>query len=158
MVLFTQQALLTGRVREYIPVISTEPEGLLVQHPALGAFAATRNERIVVRINSTQSIVIVEEGVNVNMDCFTWLRKFPGGTVQWLVQRRDENGQGRPCMVHVQKSISLAPCRACEIHCFFCMCESLCICRAQEFQVKKGTKLQSYYLQCYASCAKIYLR
>lgn len=89
-----------GPVREY-PAITGRPEEhnlVLAQDPALREFAAARNERIVVRIDNPHSTVIVEEGVNVNMDCLPWLRRFRGflgGTIQWLVQPRDENGHGK---------------------------------------------------------------
>lgn len=86
---------LTGLVRQYPAITGAEERALdLSQNPELRALAATRNERIFIEIDGPQSTVIVEEGVNANMDCFPWLSRFPGGTVQWLKRQRDENGEG----------------------------------------------------------------
>ena len=88
---------LTGPVRLYQAFTGAEAEQLseeLYQNPELREFAATRNERIFVRMEDSESVVIVEEGVNVNMDCSPWLSRFPGGTIQWLFQQRDGYGQG----------------------------------------------------------------
>lgn len=45
-----------------------------------------------VEINSTRQTVIVQEGVNVNMDCLPWLSKFgSGGIAEWYMQDIDIN-------------------------------------------------------------------
>ena len=67
----------------------------ITQNPELLRYAARKWERILVRMESPDSVVVAEEGVNVNLDCHPWLSRFPGGTIQWFMRPRDTNGQGR---------------------------------------------------------------
>lgn len=88
-----QLGTLTGPVRRYPAITGAQERALeLDQNPELRALAASSNERVFIEIDGPQSTAIVEEGVNTNMDCFPWLSRFPGGTVQWLMRQRDENG------------------------------------------------------------------
>jgi hypothetical protein len=90
-----RQGDLVGPVLPY-PVITAqmERELMLNQNPELLALAATRNQRILVEIEGPRSIVAVQEGVNANLDCFPWLSRFPGGTVEWFRIQRETNGDG----------------------------------------------------------------
>ena len=65
---------------------------ILGQNPDLRALAAMTGSRIHIEITGPMQGVIVEEDVNANLDCYPWLSNFPGGSVQWLFQQRDENG------------------------------------------------------------------
>jgi hypothetical protein len=55
----------------------------LRQIPALLDFAARTGETVRVEINETEQGAVVQEGVNVVLDCGPWLAKFPGGSVNW---------------------------------------------------------------------------
>ena len=81
--------------RRYTPIPITSAERrieLLQQRPDLLELAARTNERIFFEIDGPEFVVIVQENVNVNMDCLPWLSLFPGGDIQWLRQQRDTLG------------------------------------------------------------------
>lgn len=83
-------------VRPYTPIPVTSDEqrrGLLRQDPALLEFAARVNERILIEVDGPDSVALVQENVNVNMDCLPWLRRFTGGEIQWFMQLRDISGE-----------------------------------------------------------------
>ncbi len=83
---------LTGPVREFPAITGIEARELqLGQNSDLRALAATF-PRIFIELDSLDSVVIVAEGVNANLDCLPWLSRFPGGDIQWYFGRRDEDG------------------------------------------------------------------
>lgn len=55
----------------------------LSQNPDLLALAARTGERIVVDMANTDQGAAVQAGVNAVLNCSSWLRNFPGGTVTW---------------------------------------------------------------------------
>ncbi len=67
----------------------------LSQGPELLELAARSLSRIHVELENEQQTVIVEEGVNVNIDCLPWQSNFPGaadGMTDWFFQPRQING------------------------------------------------------------------
>ena len=82
-------------LRIYEPIsgpAAIERRERLRQDPALLELAARTNERILIEIDGPDFVAIVEENVNVNMDCLPWLMLFPGGDIKWFVRARDING------------------------------------------------------------------
>lgn len=63
----------------------------LVQGPAVLQMAAMSGETVVIRITGPQQTAIVQESVNAYMDCFPWFSRFPGGTIEWVVQDLNED-------------------------------------------------------------------
>ncbi len=61
----------------------------LGQNPDLLEFAAKTGERVIIVIDGPEILAVVQEEVNANLWCLPWLQRFPGGTIQWLFQRRD---------------------------------------------------------------------
>jgi len=59
----------------------------LRQNPDLLNFAARSGEMVFINITEPSQGGIVQDGVNVVMDCFPWLSNFPGGTIQWYRYR-----------------------------------------------------------------------
>ena len=77
------------------------PARQLRQDPSLRRVAIRRGLRIYTEIRGKQLSIVAEEGVNVNIDCFPWLR---GSTlsweVQWVLQRRNESGDSESRTVY----------------------------------------------------------
>ena len=90
-----QQSSLVGPVEPYSPLSpSDERIAQLSQDPSLLELAAMTGDRIFIVFESLMQTAIVQEDVNVNMDCLPWLSRFPGGDIQWLRnQRDDETGE-----------------------------------------------------------------
>ena len=59
----------------------------LRQNPDLLDFAARTGEMVFISITGPSQGGVVQDGVNVVMDCFPWLSNFPGGTIQWYRYR-----------------------------------------------------------------------
>ena len=73
---------------------------LLGQDPSLKVFSdrAKRGSSIYTEIVGEGSTVMVEENVNVNMDCLPWFENQSSTDVRqisWVLQRRDENGDSK---------------------------------------------------------------
>ena len=41
-------------------------------------------ETVNIVLESAWTVVFVQQGVNIDIDCLPWLRNFPGGQVTWL--------------------------------------------------------------------------
>ena len=74
-----------------IPLVKLEPltsrqlrELRLVHDPRLLEVAARVNSRVLVEFTQPMMTVVVQEMVNVNMDCYPWASNFPGGSIRWL--------------------------------------------------------------------------
>ena len=82
----------------YRQLNATELESIsLAQSPDLLRFAARTGENIIVNIDSVHQGAIVQEGVNVIMNCSEWLSNYPGGTIRWyksIFFGRDNNNLG----------------------------------------------------------------
>lgn len=63
----------------------------LTQGPHLVPLAARSMTRIHVQLEASQQTAIVEEGVNVNIDCLPWQSQISGGDTQWLFAQRTLN-------------------------------------------------------------------
>ena len=79
------------------PTITGEAENNLdlSQGPELSDLAARSLSRIHVELEGEQQTVIVEEEVNVNIDCLPFQSSLPGGSeesTEWFFQPRDING------------------------------------------------------------------
>ena len=59
----------------------------LRQNPSLLDLAARTGESVVINITESSQGAIVQDGVNVLMDCYPWLSNFPGGTIRWYLYR-----------------------------------------------------------------------
>ena len=59
----------------------------LRQNPALLDVAARTGEMVFISIIGPSQGGVVQDGVNVVMDCLPWLSNFPGGTIQWYRYR-----------------------------------------------------------------------
>ena len=71
------------------------------QDPSLRSYAIRRGLRIYTEIRRKQSSIVAEEGVNVNIDCFPWLRGYTlSWEVQWVLQRRNESGDSESRTVY----------------------------------------------------------
>lgn len=64
----------------------------LGQNPELQDILARTGERVIINITGTDSLAVVQEGVNALLDCFPFLSMFPGGNATWFLQRIDEFG------------------------------------------------------------------
>ena len=61
----------------------------LGQNPELLQFAAMTGETVLVIIDSAEVLAVVQENVNLNMNCLPWLQRFPGAQLRWLFQAYD---------------------------------------------------------------------
>ena len=59
----------------------------LRQNPVLLDVAARTGEMVLINITEPSQGGVVQDGVNVVMDCLPWLSNFPGGTIQWYRYR-----------------------------------------------------------------------
>ena len=55
----------------------------LAQNPKLLEISARPGEHVIVNINESSQGAVVQDGVNVVLNCLPWLNKFPGGLVRW---------------------------------------------------------------------------
>ena len=74
---------------------------LLGQDPSLKKFSdrAKRGSSIYTEIMGEGSTVLVEENVNVNIDCLPWFENQSSTDVRqisWVLQCRNENGDSKP--------------------------------------------------------------
>ena len=53
------------------------------QNPGLLDLAARTGERVVIDITGPEQGGVVQDGVNVVLNCSSWLSNFPGGTIVW---------------------------------------------------------------------------
>ena len=65
----------------------------LNQNPDLLQFAARFLSRVHIEITRAHQTVIVQEGVNANIDCLPWIMNFTGGTVLWFFKGRELDGE-----------------------------------------------------------------
>lgn len=90
---YGQLGTLTGPVREYEPLTGAQQRRIaLMQDPQLLQLAAMANERVFIELNGLEQGAFVQEGVNTNIDCLPWLRRFPGGSIQWFFALMNEDG------------------------------------------------------------------
>ncbi len=62
----------------------------LGQNPELLELAAlTFESSVIIIIEEPEVLAVIQVGVNVNFWCLPWLQMFPGGSIRWLLQRRD---------------------------------------------------------------------
>ena len=54
--------------------------------------AAKTNDVIIIRLTEASQSGVAQEGVNVIIDCFPWLSRFPGGSIEWTFIQLDEFG------------------------------------------------------------------
>ena len=54
-----------------------------MQNPDLLNYAARTGESITITIDSEQQGGIVQESVNIILDCTEWLSNYPGGNISW---------------------------------------------------------------------------
>ena len=59
----------------------------LTQNPRLLDMAARTGESVVINITESSQGAIVQDRVDVLMDCYPWLSNFPGGTIRWYLHR-----------------------------------------------------------------------
>ncbi len=59
----------------------------LGQNPELLELAAKTFESVIILINDSKVLAVVQESVNANFWCLPWLQRFPGGSIRWLFQR-----------------------------------------------------------------------
>ena len=50
----------------------------------------------VLELTGASQAATVQEGVSLNIDCFPWLQRFPGGSIQWYSTQLDEFGDPDP--------------------------------------------------------------
>ena len=55
----------------------------ITQNPGLLDLAARTGERVVIDIAGPEQGGVVQDGVNVVLNCSSWLSNFPGGTIMW---------------------------------------------------------------------------
>ena len=55
----------------------------ITQNPGLLDLAARTGERVVIDITGPEQGGVVQDGVNVVLNCSSWLSNFPGGTIMW---------------------------------------------------------------------------
>ena len=76
----------------------------LGQNPELLEFAAMTGESVLLIVDAPEVLGVVQENVNLYMNCLPWLERFPGATLKWLYQPYDanfmpgENIASFPCM------------------------------------------------------------
>ena len=61
----------------------------LAQNPKLLELAARTGERVVVNIAGPSQGSVVQDGVNVVLNCLPWLMNFPGGSIRWYFSKYD---------------------------------------------------------------------
>ena len=78
-----------------------ERELELLSDPEMLAVAARTGEVHIIELTGASQSAVAQEGVNLNIDCLPWLRRFPGGSIQWLVIQLNEFGEvrGEQCCV-----------------------------------------------------------
>ena len=69
-----------------------ERELELLSDPELLEIAAKTNDVVNIRLTGASQSGVAQEGVNVNIDCLPWLRRFPGGSIEWTFIQLDEFG------------------------------------------------------------------
>lgn len=63
---------------------ASEWEEIELRHdPELLTTAARTGESVNIVLNASLIGALVQEGVNVNIDCLPWLQDYPGGTIHW---------------------------------------------------------------------------
>ena len=86
------------------------------QNPDLQEFVLARTgERVIINITidnkliyditGGQSTAILQEGVNAVIDCFPFMRRFPGGQISWFSRRIDQFGNS----ITADSELSLPP-------------------------------------------------
>ena len=66
---------------------------------------ARTGERVIINITEGQSTAILQEGVNAVIDCFPFMRRFPGGQISWFSRRIDQFGNS----ITADSELSLPP-------------------------------------------------
>ena len=61
----------------------------LGQNSDLLEFAARTGDSVLVIVDGPEVLAVVQEGVNLNMNCLPWLQRFPGAMLRWLFQGFD---------------------------------------------------------------------
>ena len=56
------------------------------------AFAAKSEEMQIVELTGASQSASAQEDVSLSIDCLPWLRRFPGGSIQWSFVQLDEFG------------------------------------------------------------------
>ena len=75
----------SASAQENFQVLTGANIPVLAQNPDLLDVAAISGERVLIEITSPEATVIVQEDVNVVIDCTPWLMRFPGGSVRWYL-------------------------------------------------------------------------
>jgi len=84
-----------GPVTQLQPLTSRQLRELqLVHNPALLEVAARFNTRVFINFTMPMMTAIVQERVNVNMDCYGWAKNFPGGSIRWLSRNLNQGLNG----------------------------------------------------------------
>ena len=63
----------------------------LGQNPELLEFAAMTGESVLLIVDAPEVLGVVQENVNLYMNCLPWLEQFPGATLRWWYQPRGYN-------------------------------------------------------------------
>ena len=63
----------------------------LGQNPELLEFAAMTGESVLLIVDAPEVLGVVQESVNLYMNCLPWLEQFPGATLRWWYQPYDHN-------------------------------------------------------------------
>ena len=84
----------------FYPALPENTAKPLGQHPRLREFAVRRGSRIYTEIKIGQSVIIAEEGVNVNIDCLPLLGDDPTRDIRWFLQRRNESGDSKSILMN----------------------------------------------------------
>ena len=61
----------------------------LGQNPDLLEFAAMTGESVLLIVDAPEVLGVVQENVNLYMNCLPWLERFPGATLKWWYQNYD---------------------------------------------------------------------